>query len=461
MNKASLIALAGVALLAGYPAAQAKSYVYILTGQSNSLGAVKGSPASPEQLARYRSDALMWNGNMERDTGKCFEQSPAWQAVQPQLPSYGNLCMGPEYGFAYMMQKRGWHTRGGDDIRIIKASLDGGGNSFWLPGAAAWLSMTSSIRSAMAALPRDSKVQALLYLQGESDKGEEITRASERFLNLLANLGKKMKIKLKLAVVGECATWSGRETKDAKGSTTAAALYALSREKKNIGWVRTRDLSKITAGDSMGVHYDGKSQITIGARYAYAVAALENLPFTPTRGDDPQAPLDSPSAWWGSKKPGAEDVATWDVSSSGNGALAGHLSVAGIEVQDPFCGKVVIGSGGEHKAVLELGARGIRLEEGDLECAARTVKTVADQEWALAAGRKLSLGTAETPATLSGKGCITLSGAEDAVVELHLVAPPPHEWKLSSPAPHVEATIVGKPAQLREQGGVYKLVPAP
>ena len=60
-----------MATLFGVAAAQAEtSHVYILTGQSNSLGAVKGTPASAEQLERYKSDGLLWNGNMVRCTAR-------------------------------------------------------------------------------------------------------------------------------------------------------------------------------------------------------------------------------------------------------------------------------------------------------------------------------------------------------------------------------------------------------
>lgn len=54
----------------------------------------------------------------------------------------------------------------------------------------------------------------------------------------------------------------------------ATSRKPLARANDNMGWVPTRDLAKITSGDNMGVHYDGKSQITIGARYAYEAARL-------------------------------------------------------------------------------------------------------------------------------------------------------------------------------------------
>lgn len=61
---------------------------------------------------------------------------------------------------------------------------------------------------------------------------------------------------------------------EGSSGTTREQQEALARANDQMGWVPTRDLAKITSGDSMGVHYDGKSQITIGARYAYEAARL-------------------------------------------------------------------------------------------------------------------------------------------------------------------------------------------
>lgn len=458
MHRSAHHLIIAMGLLSALQTASAKQYVYVLTGQSNSLGAVKGSPATPEQLERYKSHARLWNGNMVRDTGVRFEKSPAWQEVRPQLPRYGSLCMGPEYGFAYMMQKRGWHTGNGDSLCIIKASLDGGGNSFWLPEGKAWKSLTGSLHSALSALEGETKVQALLYLQGESDKGDEITHASERFLSLHARLGKEVKKGLKLAVVGECATWKGRDNKDAKGSTTAESMHAMTRTNKNVGWVRTRDLTKITVGDNMGVHYDGKSQITIGARYAYAVAALEKEHIPSVRSDAAEAALDQPSAWWNGKRPGPKDVIIWDVAAANCAdALGSGLSVGGLVVEDPFRGRVTISSDNKRPGRLKLGADGVKLKGGNLElhCA---VETAADQVWEVAAGRKLALGSKAAPVSLSGSGCITLKAPQNAEVELHLTEAPPQHWKLSTPLPHVHIFIGGRKADFKAVSeAVYKI----
>ena len=453
----------GLGVLSAAQAAQAKRSVYILTGQSNSLGAVKGTPAGAELLERYASNARLWNGNMERDTGRCFDASPSWQPVAPQLPKYGNLCMGPEYGFAHMMQRRGWHSGSAESLFIIKASLDGGGNSCWLPEAAAWKSLSSTVQAALAELKGGYRVQGLLYLQGESDKEDEITRAPERFLDLHSRLRKEVKKGLSFAVAGECATWGLREEKDAKGNTTAALMEHMAAKERNVGWVRTRDLTKITKGDNMAVHYDGKSQLTIGARYAYAVALLEKLPFTPTRGDAPKAALNTPAAWWGGKLPTAADVVRWDVSSA-NAAdtLGADMTVAGVEVEDPFRGVVSIAASAQKPAALHIGAKGVQLANGDLQlhCA---VVLKGPQLWQLASGCKLCIGSEREPVSLSFQGepaTVQVSGPQDAEVELHLASIPRCVWRLSHPAPRVKITCKGKPIELKEgKNGSYTLSP--
>ena len=73
-------------------AAEAKTLqLYILTGQSNSLGAVKGSPASVEMLEQYKSDGStkFWHNNFNKNTGNSVDYNPppssSWGSVAPQV----------------------------------------------------------------------------------------------------------------------------------------------------------------------------------------------------------------------------------------------------------------------------------------------------------------------------------------------------------------------------------------
>ncbi len=438
------------------------NHVYILTGQSNSLGAVKGSPASAEQLEHYKSEALLWNGNMQRDSGEPFEKSPEWKTVAPQLPDYhGGLCMGPEYGFGSMMQRRGWHAAAGDRICVIKASLDGGGNSHWCSDAASYKSLVDSATKALAALKGKPVVHELLYLQGESDSGNEISAAPERFVSLMTRLPKDIgKSGLKQAVVGECATWGGKDGEH-QGKKTVQLMHELSLKKKNIGWVRTRDLPKITVGDNMQVHYNGHAQIAIGARYAYAVALLEKLPVGCVRGDDPEARLDSPAAWWGGKLPKPDRVVSWDISAANvsEEKLGKNWTVGGLSVEDPFGGCVTVKLAGT-SATLTLGKKGISLlGEGDLVLQV-PLSVSADQTWKLAEGRHLTIGTESSPVALSGSARISLQVNQGAKLEMHLTAAPEVTWLLPAPLPDAVLSVDGKPARFVQQGDAYIIKPS-
>lgn len=416
---AAALSVAGA--LADAPAAG--WHIFLLTGQSNSLGAVKGSPAPPELLEKYRSEAKMWNGNMVRDTGVCFEKNPGWQAVEPQLPRYnGNNCMGPEYGFCHILERRAPKVFKGK-LGIIKASLDGGGNHFWMKGGKAYASMTASIAAAMKA-QKGGVIEGLIYLQGESNAGEEVTLAGKRFAELAGNLKKDIPApKLRFFVVGEPATWHGKDTM-VNNTTTVAELAKMVTARKNTAWVRTRDLTKITQGDSMGVHYDGKSQITIGARFGYNVLMLMRVKeWRGIRNDNPDAPLESPEAWWNcSAKPASREpvVAVWDVAAANTEeTLSGKLLVAGIRIEDPFRAEIIIN--GKDKNRLFLGEKGIVLQDADLRLNGVKLDLSLPQTWEIPAGRTLTLhdtvlsGAAVGQLSLQGEGTIVLSGTSSAL----------------------------------------------
>ena len=146
--------------------------IFLLTGQSNSLGAVKGNPASPELLKKYEpKETLYWHENFGQREGVFPGASTSWEQVRPAMPRYnGNLCMGPEYGFAFTLEKNGWFKDA--DVAVVKASRDGGDNSHWRKNGQAYRTLVQAVKNACAGVDRSkySKVEfaGLLYLQGES-----------------------------------------------------------------------------------------------------------------------------------------------------------------------------------------------------------------------------------------------------------------------------------------------------
>ena len=83
------------------------------------------------------------------------------------MPRYnGNLCMGPEYGFAFTLEKNGWFKDA--DVAVVKASRDGGDNSHWRKNGQAYRTLVQAVKNACAGVDRSkySKVEfaGLLYL---------------------------------------------------------------------------------------------------------------------------------------------------------------------------------------------------------------------------------------------------------------------------------------------------------
>lgn len=113
-----------------------------------------------------------------------------------------------------------------------------------------------------------------------------------------------------------------------------------------MGWVPTRDLAKITSGDSMGVHYDGKSQITIGARYAYEAARLAGYDTGTVRSGNYDAALSSTEAWMNGKLP-VDSTAVWDAASSAkdnmvSSAAGTNAALYGIRIEDTYLNTITI-----------------------------------------------------------------------------------------------------------------------
>ena len=165
--------------------------VYVLTGQSNSLG-TSDDPARCGELppAADASDRSVhfWWSNVESADVAYGDSCSKITALQVQQGNADNPCFwGPEFGFARRMRERS----PAQPILLVKVSRGGGGNQFWLKGSGhMYRHIVTQVRAAVATLAPEQgyRVRALLYVQGESDSDDESSRSGERLAALIRNL---------------------------------------------------------------------------------------------------------------------------------------------------------------------------------------------------------------------------------------------------------------------------------
>ncbi|MCQ2364634.1 MAG: hypothetical protein MJ051_03675 [Akkermansia sp.] len=390
-------------------------HVYILTGQSNAQGAVYASPASPAQLEQYKSGAIMWNSSLNNySTNPVFAaDNVTWRDVAPQLPIWGgNYSMGGEYGFASMMERLAGNenvTKANGErleigqLAVIKAALNGGGNQYWVKGNAAYQKMLEGMKNALQTAVNNGyqsvSIDGLMYLQGESNDGTGAGLTESRYKEYVANLTSDLSAWVteqglgdKISVAFDGNTVLGEPSRNPSGTIEKQIAAATSGGHVNtdgngIGFVYARDLAK--GADNL--HYTGESQLSIGARYAYALAVQEGYDVGAVRGSDSTKALDNAGAWWMEQLPATDAVVKWDVSSvAKTNTISNSLSVGGIVVEDPYQGQVNISGG-----TLHVGAQGIELKQGSLNVSSAFVAD-APQTWKVAGGRTLNLSNAGT-----------------------------------------------------------------
>jgi hypothetical protein len=170
--------------------------VFILTGQSNSLGTT-ADPAEQEKAPP--TDPLdagipfFWRNRSTRaGDGPAMLFGDSGGKILPLQVQQGEganpLFWGPEIGFGRRLA-----AAGVTDFLIVKASRGGGGNRFWLKGSAddhMYRHVVETVHQAVSALPDGVAFEtvALLYVQGESDSADEASASGERLRLLAENL---------------------------------------------------------------------------------------------------------------------------------------------------------------------------------------------------------------------------------------------------------------------------------
>ena len=170
--------------------------IFVLTGQSNSLGTTADKKEPDITPGKDPLDAqipFFWSNRSTRaGDGPAVLYDDSGGKIVSLRAQKGEgadpLFWGPEIGFARQLA-----ARGVKDFLVVKASRGGGGNSFWVKGAAndhMYRHVLDTVRRAVQAIPTGIgfEVAALLYVQGESDNAVEAAASGERLRLLAKNL---------------------------------------------------------------------------------------------------------------------------------------------------------------------------------------------------------------------------------------------------------------------------------
>ncbi|MCA9248189.1 MAG: exo-alpha-sialidase, partial [Planctomycetales bacterium] len=288
--------------------------LFVLTGQSNSLGTVDprdaADPAPPiheidQQISFFWSNRSTRAGDSEspligssggRFTSLTFQQG---EGANP-------MFWGPEISFA-----RELYEAGQRNFAIIKASRGGGGNRFWSKDSSdahMFRHVVDTVATAVRALPEGRKfqVRAILYVQGESDSQAEAEQAGHRLETLIDNLRQDLPnaAGARLLVGGIAAGGARRDVVRRKQAAAAERNAA-------IEYVDNSDLHTRLYD---GLHFDKHAKLEVGARLAARWSQIVNqndhllrLPFVFS--DHMVLQADMPIPVWGTATPLAKITA--------------------------------------------------------------------------------------------------------------------------------------------------------
>lgn len=244
--------------------------IFVLTGQSNSLGTTadkKEPDITPGKDALDAQVPFFWANCLSRNsdgTVKLYDDSgDKIVTLRAQKGDGANpLFWGPEIGFAR-------HLAANDvkDFLFVKASRGGGGNSYWLKGSRddhMYRHVVETVQQAIQALPQGVtfEVAALLYIQGESDSPAEAAASGERLKMLVENLRKDLpKAAAMKVIIGGIAL--GGE----KSDVVRAQQSALAKNDPTFHYIDTLDLR---AQRYDNLHFSKGAKLEIGQRMAKA-----------------------------------------------------------------------------------------------------------------------------------------------------------------------------------------------
>jgi hypothetical protein len=316
--------------------------VYILTGQSNSLGTTNlENPSGPGSHPADTETAFFWSNVNSSNTGYppllYGDSNGLITTLQVQQGDAGvnPSFWGPEMGMARKL----WDA-GQRDVLVIKASRGGGGNTYWDQEAFEsnpnsghmWGHLRDTVDAGLAAISVGDlfEVKGFIYLQGESNTAAEAAIADVRLGELIENLKSHINFAYPNTadsvhtVIGEIAA-SGS---NANRIQTTQRQIALAAADPKISFVATSDLP--LKGD--GIHFGRDEKLAIGERFADVFIGVSEQP-NGVFGDVNQDGVVAT----GTANPADDDVtafvAGWQSVTSGltnlQKTLAGDLNLSG------------------------------------------------------------------------------------------------------------------------------------
>ena len=242
--------------------------VFVLTGQSNSLGVTADPHEKDKSPGENPLDAripFFWaNRSTRAGDGPAVLYGDSGGNIVSLRVQQGEganpMVWGPEIAFG-----RGLAAAGVTNILIVKASRGGGGNTHWVNNAKGQMykHIVQTVGQAVAALPAgtDFDIVALLYVQGETDTEGEAKLSGQRLRQLAQNLRKDLPHaeNMKVLVGGITAAGASRDIVRAQQS----ALPAID---PTFRYIDAIDLRSQLCDDQ--VHLNKSAKLELGRRMA-------------------------------------------------------------------------------------------------------------------------------------------------------------------------------------------------
>ena len=241
--------------------------VFVLTGQSNSLGIIKDGESW--EVRKDKIDEKIKFYWVNRNSKSKVVSTSKEKISHLQVQYCGENKKTGNYGLEISCM-RDLYKSGMKNIMLIKASRGGGGNSLWLKGSQddhMYRAVIEAVEGAIKQLQSKKikfRIVGLLYLQGESDGGDaEIAdvRAKQLLDNLRKDLPEAEDMKMFIGGIGG---------PDSRSGTARKKHKELAKRDRDVTFIDTSDL--LDEGQyTDNLHFNNASKKEIGKRFAKAI----------------------------------------------------------------------------------------------------------------------------------------------------------------------------------------------